>query len=336
MSRGAVAVLGGTGFVGGAVVTALRDGGWHADTFTAPRLTAESSEVADAVRLARRLQPQVMPHDLLSGYDVVVNCAGVADATAAGGVARLFGANGLLPVVAARAAAQAGAARFVHVSSAAVQGRARELDESSTLRPFSPYSTSKALGEQALGDVASHDLPGTRLVVLRPTSVHHHDRRVTRSLARLARSPLSSVAGRGTAPTPQVHLDNVAAAVAFCCRPEVSPPGLVLQPAEGFSTESFLRTLGAGRRPRRIPRGAASAAVGAMHLRQASAGWARRLEMLWFGQRQRPVWLEETGFRGPFDRAGWAELAHALADRERPNPDAMPSYVSERRGCSGR
>ena len=46
--------------------------------------------------------------------------------------------------------AEAFVPRLIHVSSAAVQERMDPLDETATLRPFSPYSSSKAAGELVL------------------------------------------------------------------------------------------------------------------------------------------------------------------------------------------
>jgi nucleoside-diphosphate-sugar epimerase len=222
----------------------------------------------------------------LEGCDVVVNAAGVATATGHGD--SLFGANALLPGLLVAVAPSN--ARFVHVSSAAVQGRLRVLNETEERAPFSPYSLSKSLGEQ----VVLATRPGA--VCYRPTSVHGPGRDVTRSLVRVLKSPLASVAGTGELPSPQVRVENVGDAVALLATTEEAPPRVVLHPSEGMTTGNLVRILG-GREPLRMPWGLARAAVAVAFFVgravPASAGVARRLEMLWFGQGQGPSWLSE-------------------------------------------
>jgi len=232
--------------------------------------------------------------------DAVVNAAGVARA-ASGWDAAMVGANALLPLVAAHA--RPAGARLVHVSSVAVQGRARVLDESLHYAPFSPYSASKALGEQAL-------LGCPDVVVFRPTSVQGPGRDVTRTLARVLSSPVASVAGPGTAATPQVLVANVADAVAFVTLTPERPPRVVLQPAEGLTVAELVRLVGK-REPRHVPTPLARLVVasGAVLGRWSGpvAGASRRLEMMWFGQDQAASWLDGR-WSAPVGREGWREL----------------------------
>ena len=78
--------------------------------------------------------------------DVLINAAGNPDASSQDEDG-LYGANALLPALLLRAARAAGVRRFVHVSSAVVQNDKAVLDASEDLRPFSPYSASKVMGE---------------------------------------------------------------------------------------------------------------------------------------------------------------------------------------------
>lgn len=289
-----VAVLGASGFVGTAVCAALVRRGADVHPVTAPRLRTSARTVPS-------LRAEVASHaaaaaDLAAGLgpvDVVVNAAGVADA-ASGDADLLFGANALLPGVLASSLDRVDAGvRLVHVSSAAVQGRSRRLDESPAVAPFSPYSESKALAEQLLSG-------RERTVMFRPTSVHGSDRTVTQTLARFLASPLASVAGAGDAPTPQVLVDNVADAVAFVALTDQATPFVVLQPAEGLTTAALVREVG-GREPRHVPTSVARPLVSAMMLvgrhSGRAAGIGRRLEMLWFGQDQVDGWLVGAGWR---------------------------------------
>jgi dTDP-4-dehydrorhamnose reductase len=231
---------------------------------------------------------------LLAGCEAVVNAAGLATPTGSGD--DLFGADALLPGVLARAVGDS--VRLVHVSSAAVQGRRPVLDETSTREPFSPYSSAKALGEELL----LSQRPAS--TCFRATSVHGRGRSVTASLVRLAGSPLASVAGAGDGPTPQVLVENVGDAVAYLALCEEQPPAIVLQPSEGMTTADLVRVLG-GREPRRVPVRLARGLVAGGHLVGARvpavAGMTRRVEMLWFGQRQSPGWLDArwTPVAGP-------------------------------------
>ena len=173
MSR--VAVFGGTGFVGSAVVRHLRERGDVVSVLPAPRLRSAAGNPAEL--LAEAARPATGVARDLGGYDAVVNAAGVAQAPS-DDRDLLVGANALLPTVVAQAAREAGVPRFVHLSSAAVQGRAPRLDEQPTHAADSEYSRSKALGEAALRATGWDGC-----VVLRPTSVHGPDRRVTHRLA---------------------------------------------------------------------------------------------------------------------------------------------------------
>ena len=305
MSEGArVAVVGATGFVGRSLCEALERRGHRPVAVRAPRLSSSARDAAGLVAEMGRtdVAPEVIRlREAFATCQVVVNAAGLATATAAAQGA-LIGANALMPAVVAEAA-PAGR-RLVHVSSAAVQGRRPVLDESRECSPFSPYSESKALGEQ----VMHRRRPDA--VCFRPTSVHGPGRRVTRSLVRLLGSPAASVAGAGDRPTPQVLVGNVADAVAFVATTDEEVPGVVLHPWEGLTTSGLVRLLG-GRDPRHVPTPVARAIVGAAYVAgkgvERSAAVARRLEMLWFGQQQTQGWLEDRW--SPVDgEQAWREL----------------------------
>lgn len=298
-----VALLGATGFVGSAVGGALRARGAIVTDIGAPRLGTDARTLAQLE--AELGSPQVEAEtsrlrELLAGHDVVVNAAGVAAAT--GGGDHLFGANALLPAVVAAAAPVD--ARVVHVSSAAVQGRTKVLDETDRVEPFSPYSSSKALGEQAVRSVRAD------AVVYRPTSVQGAGRPVTQQLTRILRSPIASVAS-GVRPTPQILVQNVGEAVAFLALTDEQPPAMVLHPWEGVTTRELYELLG-GRRPLVVPAPLAAAlvAVGFLVGRVSGkvAGLVRRVEMLWFGQQQAESWLDGR-WSAPAGRAAWQELS---------------------------
>jgi nucleoside-diphosphate-sugar epimerase len=304
-----VAVVGASGFVGRAVVTALRDRGACVLPISAPRFDAASSDVAAELE-AQEADIHALAKQI-AGCDALVNAAGVPDASSRD-FASMVGANAVLPGVCARACHEAGTTRFVHVSSAVVQGHADVLDESDYFEPFSAYSRSKIEGEL----LAQANDPG-ELVIYRPPSVHASDRRITRAIARIAHSPLASVA-LPNAPTPQALVDNVGAAVAQLALGR-TVGRVVIHPWEGLTTRNLLAQLGA-RRVVVIPAPVARAVIS--RLRALSRVFplisphARRLELLWFGQKQAPSSLTRAGWTPPVGMEGWSALG--AATRRRP------------------
>ena len=301
-----VGVLGARGFVGRAVVRAL-EGQATVIPLSAPRLSMEHHEVESGPpKLERQRVDDVA--SLLLGLDVVINAAGNPDASSMDSQA-LLAANALMPLLVYRASQQAQVQRFVHISSAVVQGDRPSLDASPDWRPFSPYSQSKVVGEKWLSDAAGAP---TELVIYRPPSVHAPGRGVTVKIARLARGSGRSVAGSGDRPTPQALLENVADAVRFLAMAEVAPPKVVHHPWEGMTTATLMSALG-GRDPRCIPASVCSVIC-------TTARWServlprvapnrRRLEMMWFGQGVEPSWLTSAGWSPP--KSGlepWVEL----------------------------
>ncbi|WP_084412379.1 NAD-dependent epimerase/dehydratase family protein [Arsenicicoccus bolidensis] len=295
-----VVVLGGTGFVGSAVATALEGRGIVTRRVSAPRLHVTAPDDAMVTALGTAF----------AGADAVVNAAGMASARS-GESPDLWSANAVLPAVVLTAARLAGVGRTVHVSSAAVQGRRPVLDSAWQLDPFSPYSQAKAAGELALKDAGGHDW-----VIYRPGGVHGEGRAVTRSIARLARSPLA-VVPKTAQPTPQALVENVADAIAWLATTPLATPSVVHHPSEGLTTHSVLTALG-GREPHRVSDSWASALLAVTCLASAivprSAGIERRLETLWRGQQQAPSWLEQSGWQPPLDpHISWLALGRAIA-----------------------
>ncbi len=202
--------------------------------------------------------------------------------------------------------------RFVHVSSAVVQGRRACLDHTHSYRPGTPYARSKMLGERFVLARAAR-----AAVVYRPATVHAPGRGVTRRVARFARSPLSSVAAPGHANSPQAHLDNVASAISHLALTPRRPPTVVTHPTEGLTTASLLASSGA-REPHLIPRPLAVTALtllrGAGRTDPRLSAQVRRLELLWVGQDQAPSWLTADGWapmRGP---DAWRRMGQLLAE----------------------
>ncbi|MCQ1995035.1 NAD(P)-dependent oxidoreductase [Arthrobacter sp. zg-Y1171] len=290
------AVLGGTGFIGSAVRSALAARGVEVRAVSAPRLRTDASDVAGLLAAAAALDTERRRlADAFAGADVVVNAAGLATPGAADSP-ELRGANSLLPALVADAADAAGVRRFVHLSSAAVQGHRPFLDESPHVEPFSAYSRSKALGEQVLS--ARHG-GSCSVATVRATSVQGPGRATTAKLSRLAASPLASVAGPGTAPSPVSSVDSLVDFVLRVGSHTGPVPAVVLQPWEQASVSSVLEAAG-GRRPAHLPVWACRLALRSGYAVSSLAGERlhgalRRVEMMWFGQRQEPGWAEATG-----------------------------------------
>ncbi|MBP3044917.1 NAD-dependent epimerase/dehydratase family protein [Arthrobacter jiangjiafuii] len=290
------AVLGSTGFIGNAVCADLAAAGITVRPVPAPRLSSAAADapalLAEAVELE---QVRAGLAAAFTGVQVVVNAAGLATPGGTDSPA-LRGANSLLPLVVADAADAAGVQRFVHLSSAAVQGHRPFLDESSRVQPFSAYSRSKALGERALADRAAGSCS---IVTIRATSVQGPQRPTTAKLARLAASPLASVAGKGTAPSPVSSVDSLVRFVRAVGLHQGHVPAVVLQPWEQATVAGVLEAAG-GRKPLRLPAWLCRSTLWAGYRLSALAGERlhgalRRVEMMWFGQRQVPGWAEETG-----------------------------------------
>lgn len=299
-----IAVVGASGFVGGAVRESLIQEGHEVVAIRAPRVA--DANVAGGVEAHFAMVEDFAAK--VRGVSAVINCAGNPDASERNND-NLLAANAISPAIVARATSAAGVPRLVHVSSAVVQGRRPSLDESDDTEEFSPYAFSKAEGERRVRE----EFP--QVTVYRPPSVHAASRRVTSMTARIASSPIATVAAPGDQPSPQALIGNVASAISFLATINKTPPPVVIHPWEGLSSLDVMELLG-GKQPLILPRGLALGVCRILGLAggrvPAIAANARRVEMLWFGQGQTDSWLTSVGWTPPQGRDAWRELGSVV------------------------
>lgn len=301
-----IAVYGASGFIGAHVVSALKARQVTVVKIQSPRADPRSMIASpgqhDDSLWSRALQQ-------LHGVDVVINAAGLPDAGARGS-RNMAWANTHLPRLILEMSRAAGARRLVHISSAAVQGRVATLDSSMHMAPLTPYAQTKAEAETIL--LRENGAQPPAVVVFRPAGVHGAGRPTTQSLVRLGRLGFLACAGDGSGPAPQALVTNVADAIAHLATLDETPPPIVHHPWEGLTCRELLEFM-SGRMPRRISEGFARSCISSLwklggHVPWASAQ-ARRLEVMWLGQRIARSWLEESGWRPSHGREEWRKLA---------------------------
>ncbi|MDO4898560.1 MAG: NAD-dependent epimerase/dehydratase family protein [Rothia sp. (in: high G+C Gram-positive bacteria)] len=321
-------IIGASGFVGSSIVARLATEGMKVDAIEAPRLTTRETNSDQLIRTARKLEGIIDSlADSFAGCDVVINASGLA-APDQKDLAPLLGANALLPALIAIAAQRTGVRRLIHISSAAVQGQVEVLTDNPETNPFSAYSFSKALGEEVLlklrhfieETAASGTAPGSdqsefpaapsyapasvaphhalEICVLRATSVQGQGRRTTEAFAKIASSPLASVAGNGKHRTPVSSNYALAEFTVQVGAFAGHLPPIVVQPWEGSTTESVV--INAGRRyPVHVPEWLCRTLIKtgytiSDYLGDRFAGPVRRLEVMWFGQDVDDRWAREN------------------------------------------
>jgi len=296
-----VAVIGARGFIGSAIAKHLRSVGYDvvdversATDWIGRRasstLLSELIEIAnagDAAHMAPLLQA-------IDDCEWLVNAAGAADPAARALGPRLLGPNVVLPLTLQRAAAEMKIRRFVHLSSAAVQGSQTPLDEGNLTCPVTPYAQSKALAEHALTSSPWASRVGT--VLYRPTSVHGRNREATARFASLLGSPLVPRVGEGRQQLPVTSSKSVARATLHILKSDSIKDGVVLHPWEGVTQEMLLAATRGGRRivlPTKAVNMVRQSTDG-LSLTQSSA--FRRVELLLCGQEVDATRLISDGF----------------------------------------
>jgi len=270
-----VAVTGGTGFLGRAVVATLARAGWRVRMLVRrspahwPDGERETDlvfgDLADAGALRR----------LVRGVDAVVHLAGcikARDRTEFMVVNR----DGSVRLASA-VAAEAPEARLVHVSSLA----AREPH-------LSDYAASKRAGEDALR-VACGDVSW---VVVRPPAIYGPRDRETLPVFRMARGPVAPVLHGPDARVCLIHVQDVADAIAALCAD--GPSGRVFELSDerpdGYSWRAILdeaaRAVGGAPRVVRVPptlirlAGAVAGLMGRLTGRATTLSGGKAREML--------------------------------------------------------
>jgi nucleoside-diphosphate-sugar epimerase len=197
-----VGVTGAAGFLGRAVVPALRDDPAIGRVVAIDRVSGDIAGVDWA--LADIRDPTLT--DRLGGVDVVVHLAAVVlgDMRLAEDINVRGSAN------VAEAAARAGCRRFVQASSVAAYGfgvAGRLLTEEDPLRPLEafPYSRTKGAAERAL-DEAQVRHPDLQIIRLRPSIILGPN---THELATRLAGRMSVRPGRNATATQYVHIDDV-------------------------------------------------------------------------------------------------------------------------------
>jgi nucleoside-diphosphate-sugar epimerase len=196
-----VVVFGASGFIGAAVASALAK-------CSDLELVPVSHRRLKGYLTADLTSPESLRAVLAPG-DIVVNCAGYAnatDATVAG--RRRFQAVNVDGVAAlAEACVARGACQLIHLSSVAAMGAwaGQDIDEEMQRRPATPYAISKLQSERVLERFRDRLF----VTILRPTSIFGEGRGLAHGLCRLASWPLVPLPAAGRAMIPFCYVGNL-------------------------------------------------------------------------------------------------------------------------------
>jgi nucleoside-diphosphate-sugar epimerase len=247
-----VLVTGAAGFIGGALVAALRDRGHRVVAMTS------STEPASPDGVERWVAPRLptLPDDVLqrlTGIEVVVHAAArahVLDESAADPLAAFRAANTAGTLALARACVQAGVRRFVFLSSIGVNGSTSGVSvfrPDDLPHPDSPYAQSKWEAEQGLDAlVAGSGNPGGMTVHhVRPPLVYGAGARGNFALlVRLVGTGLPLPLGALLAPRSFVALENLVDLLARLVEHPAPPSGVYLvADADRTTTADFIRAI---------------------------------------------------------------------------------------------
>jgi NADH dehydrogenase len=197
-----VTIFGGTGFVGRNTVRALAGVGWRIRAATRRPDLAGHLQPMGAVGQIHGVQANLRYPDsvgrAVQGAEVVVNLVGIL---AKSGRQTFHAVHVAGARTAARAAREAGAKLFVHVSAIGADRKS-----------WSKYGRTKAAGEAAV----LAEFP--EAVILRPSLVFGPEDQLFNRFAAMARiSPLLPLIGGGKTRFQPVYVGDVAAAVAAAC-----------------------------------------------------------------------------------------------------------------------
>lgn len=211
-----VFLTGGTGLVGSHVADRLRSR--DEEVICLQRPSSDTFFLrAIGCRIVQgdvRDDPEVIV-EAMDGCRAVVHCAAVIYADRPWPKIRAVNVTGTERVLGA--AARAGVARAVHLSSVAVYGSVEgAVDEESPrdtpLRPTDLYARSKREAEDVAFGV--HDATELEVAVLRPAAVYgERDRLFAPRMARMIHWPVTPLVGKGDNTIPVVYAGNVSGAV---------------------------------------------------------------------------------------------------------------------------
>jgi UDP-glucose 4-epimerase len=285
-----VLVTGASGFLGRPLVVALDAAGYGVHAAT--RSSAEFPPGVERVRVPDFTAP-VDWDPILRGIDLVVHTAGLAHADSSKITAGMFDrVNRIATQELARAAARAGVAHFVFISSVRAQVGAnapRVLREDHEPQPTDRYGRSKLAAEVAVREA------GVPFTILRPVVIYGPDAKANiRLLVRLASSPLPLPFAAFDNRRSILGVDNLVSAILFALRTPATmgETYLIADPAPVALRDIFVMLRRArGRRP------------GLVHVPPALF----RVALTMLGQRS--LW-ERIGDElvvdtGKFDSLGW-------------------------------
>ncbi|MCA7085493.1 NAD-dependent epimerase/dehydratase family protein [Cupriavidus sp. DB3] len=253
-------VTGATGFVGRAVVEALRAAGDTAVPVVRGKGERSKTDVL-SVAVADDFADIVQCWPASAVYDCVIHLAARVHVTQESSsdplqAFRATNVAGTLRV--AQAAAQVGVRRFVYVSSIkAVDAidHGAPLSEADTPRPVDPYGISKLEAEQALFELGQRT--GMAIVVVRPPLVYGPGVRANfHALMQAVARGLPLPLGCADAPRSMIGLNNLVSAILACAR-HPAAAGKVYHVCDGedVSVAELVRLLARafGRSPRLVP-----------------------------------------------------------------------------------